>query len=728
MILGVLAHGCASLALGADGSTWPEIQRQASERFGEPGAAAAAFLAEHRPARDEAIDPEIVLEAIEVSLLARKAYPWARGMDDTLFLNDVLPYAVLDEPREGSRRRMHELAVPIVEGAETAEEAVRALNRELFKTVGVSYNTACRGPNQGSLESMRLGMATCTGLSILLVDACRSVGIPARVAGIASWPRRGGNHTWVEIHDGERWRYTGAAEPDGQGLDRGWFSGEAAGAVAGHELHAVWASSWRTTGQRFPMAWSLEDRSVPGVEVTERYARGDGGGEAEGEPVLALRLWSSRGGTRVGSTAIMEHSGAMFTSQTQSDPVDINRVAEFPGVDERPIEVSFTTLEGEQRWLVLDESHQGGRVIEVYWDELGMSRGDAEAAAARLWSEHAARVRAERAAELEAMALTLGERTMRLKRRDFGEVPEGGRSLWISMHGGGGAPTEVNDRQWANQIRLYELEEGIVIAPRAPSDTWNLWHRPEVDALFDRLIESAVVAWGVDPDRVYLMGYSAGGDGVYQLAPRMADRFAAAAMMAGHPNDAIPEGLRNLPFALFMGAEDAAYDRNAAAQAWAERLGELRGADPEGYEHLVRIYPGLGHWMDGKDAEALPWMAARTRDPWARRVVWRQGNTPHERFYWLAVRAEDAVRGREIRASVDGQTIALESVDVMRVELLLSDALVDLDEPVRVVANGEVVFEGMVARTEAAIRRSLELRADPGMVGTGRVVVDWTRE
>ncbi|MEM7298333.1 MAG: hypothetical protein AAF391_08720 [Bacteroidota bacterium] len=53
------------------------------------------------------------------------------------------------------------------------------------------------------------------------------------------------------------------------------------------------------------------------------------------------------------------------------------------------------------------------------------------------------------------------------------------------------------------------------------------------------------------------MGYSAGGDGVYQLAPRMADSLAAAAMMAGHPNDASPLGLRNIGFTLHMGGKDA---------------------------------------------------------------------------------------------------------------------------------------------------------------------------
>ena len=41
-----------------------------------------------------------------------------------------------------------------------------------------------------------------------------------------------------------------------------------------------------------------------------------------------------------------------------------------------------------------------------------------------------------------------------------------------------------------------------------------------------------------------VVGYSAGGDGVYQLAPRMADSWAAAAMMAGHPNGVSPLSLR----------------------------------------------------------------------------------------------------------------------------------------------------------------------------------------
>ena len=727
-VLCVVCH-----AVGAQ-PAWDAILEQATERFGEPGAAAAEFLAAHRPPRDDAIDTEMVVENIGFALHARASFLWAGSVSDELFFNDVLPYAVMDETRESWRARLLELTGPIVADTKSAAEAAQALNRELFKLVNVRYGTDRRAANQSPLETIELGIASCTGLSILLVDACRSVGIPARVAGIASWTDRNGNHTWVEIHDGTRWRFMGAAEYDANGLDRGWFQDAASKAIAGHELHAIWASSFRRTGSHFPLVWNLADRTVPGVEASSLYKRESTAGS---EPLLALRLWASRGGSRLAADVEVTHGVQTHVSQTYADPHDLNQMAELPAVADRPLLVSLTVGD-ETRIAMLDASRRSRYTVELYWDELGLSEAAAEVEAAKAWADYSEAVRAERAVELESMVIKTDGHELRFLRKEFGNALESGQSLWISMHGGGGAPKQVNDQQWQNQIGLYEPDEGVYIAPRAPSDTWNMWHRSEIDALFGRLIESAIVVWGVDPNRVYLMGYSAGGDGVYQLAPRLADRFAAAAMMAGHPNDASPLGLRNLPFAVFMGGDDAAFNRNSIAQSWVDRLGSLQEIDPQGYTHFSRIYPGLGHWMERKDAEALPWMAGYTRDPWPRQVVWHQGNTLHTRFYWLGVPKDQAERGSTVRASVEGQTIRLVADRGGVIDLLLHDRLIDLDMPIRVVGqvvsersgqvneelfDDKVLFEGLVPRTRAAIEFSLAQRPDPAMIATARLSV-----
>lgn len=362
----------------------------------------------------------------------------------------------------------------------------------------------------------------------------------------------------------------------------------------------------------------------------------------------------------------------------------------------------------------------GGETVADDEKLRALSRDEAEAMVATTWE----RIRRAIATGEQDDSIPYRGMEMRFLEREFGDAPTDGRSLWISLHGGGGAPTEVNDQQWRNQIRLYEPAEGIYVAPRAPTDTWNLWHQAHIDPMLERLISEMVARRGVNPDKVYLLGYSAGGDGVYQLAPRMADRFAAASMMAGHPNDAKPDGLRNLPFAIFMGGKDGAYDRNKVAAAWGETLAALRADDAEGYEHRVTIYPEHGHWMNGDDREAIPWMASQTRNAWPRRVVWVQDDVTHRRFYWLEVDPEDAVRGRTIVAEVDGQRISIESEETTAVTLHLRDGLVDLDEPVIVEFNGLVVFEGAVRRTERAIAESLSLRNDPAMASTARLRVE----
>lgn len=356
----------------------------------------------------------------------------------------------------------------------------------------------------------------------------------------------------------------------------------------------------------------------------------------------------------------------------------------------------------------------------------GAGRAEAEQSVATAWASRAEALRPALAAEWEAKSIRSEGRTLRWLEQRFGDKPAAGWNLFISLHGGGGAPAYVNDQQWGNQIRLYRHPGSIFVAPRAPTDNWNLWHEGHVDGLLDRLIAAAVVTQGVNPDRVYLLGYSAGGDGAYQLGPRMADRFAAAAMMAGHPNEASPLGLRNLPFAIWCGGEDGAYDRNKVAAEWLAKLAELAAADPGGYVHSGKVVPGKGHWMDLEDAAAVPWMAGFTRDPWPKSIVWRQDDVLHRRFYWLEIpEGVEVDAGEVVRARVDGQVISVETSSLRDLTLRLSDRLVDLDRPITVKARGKVVFEGLAKRDPAVTAASLLARPDPSSAATAELILAW---
>ncbi len=366
-----------------------------------------------------------------------------------------------------------------------------------------------------------------------------------------------------------------------------------------------------------------------------------------------------------------------------------------------------------------------GSLADRRFARVALTKTDAAKARDMLWRHHVAQIKKDRQAEIDQGLLKLDNHEMPVFMTTFGKQPKAGWSLWISMHGGGGAPKLVNDQQWENQKHLYKLDEGLYVAPRAPTDNWNLWHEGHIDNLFDRLIEDLIVLKDVDPDRVYIMGYSAGGDGVYQLAPRMADRWAAAAMMAGHPNDASWLGLRNIGFAIQAGGRDSAYNRNKIAQEWIDRLDQLHRDDPKGYVHFGKIFENKGHWMDGEDAKVLPWMAAIRRDPTPERVVWKQSSTTHDRFYWLAIPKQDRpVAGAEIVVERSGQTITIKSAEqVGAVAIRLDERMVDLDKPVRVVYQGKPLFDGRAPRTIGALARSLDKRGDPKLMFDAEVEV-----
>ena len=368
-------------------------------------------------------------------------------------------------------------------------------------------------------------------------------------------------------------------------------------------------------------------------------------------------------------------------------------------------------------------------LAEAGFARVALNKEDAASAAKLLWDDHTVLLRATREAELAAKIIRIGDREMKFEIVSFGkkeDAPASGRSLFLSLHGGGGGSAAMNEGQWKNQIKLgqaYHPAEGLYVAPRAPTDTWNLWHEGHIDPMFDRLIADLVALEGVNPNRVYILGYSAGGDGVYQLGPRMADRWAAASMMAGHPNEASPLGLRNVPFSIQAGANDGAYNRNKVAAEWGAKLDALQKDDPDGYTHFTELHAGKGHWMDLEDRKAIPWMEKFTRNPRPERVVWHQDDVLHFSFYWLALPVGAAKAGQEVIAVRSGQSIALSTKDAPQLLVRLDDAMLDLDQPVSIRLGEKEVFAARAKRTIGTLARTLAERGDLDLMFSAEIPV-----
>ncbi len=255
---------------------------------------------------------------------------------------------------------------------------------------------------------------------------------------------------------------------------------------------------------------------------------------------------------------------------------------------------------------------------------------------------------------------------------------------------------------------------GARIVPRATQDVALSWAVTEIWPLVDRHLKESILLRDVDPDRVYLMGYSMGGWGTLLMAPAMADRFAAAAASAGgeHAPRAHPENLRNTPLRIQIGTEDHPFQRYALSKAYGEALRALRDAEPAAYVHEYREHAGKGHAI--VDSDNPKWLSGFVRRPWPEKVVWRPVGPAcgHVRtFYYLALAAP--AENMTLVVARDGNTFTVEKAEGVEVfSLLLSDDFADLDEPVVVRRGDRVLAEGKVERRLRTLFESLAARGD----------------
>jgi hypothetical protein len=208
-----------------------------------------AFIISYMPTRDlTTLSAEFLLENAEFAYKAREKYPWCAALPDSIFFNEVLPYANISETRDPWRKDFYERFANYVDDKDNIVDAIFAIAQPINTEVKVEYNTKRSKVDSSPKEAMDENMATCTGLSIILTDAFRSVGIPSRLAGTAMWTNYKGNHTWSEVLVDEKWQFI-EYYPDT--LNKSWFLADAGKADPNNMLHWIYATSYKPTGMPY---------------------------------------------------------------------------------------------------------------------------------------------------------------------------------------------------------------------------------------------------------------------------------------------------------------------------------------------------------------------------------------------------------------------------------------------------------------------------------------------
>jgi hypothetical protein len=123
----------------------------------------------------KALTAEFLLKNVRLAERARLEAPWGKDMPESIFRQYVLPYANVNERRDDWRQDFFDRFTKEAWKFKDPIDATKWINDHLPDALNVHFHaTKRKKPDQSPYESMELNYASCTGLSILVIDACRA--------------------------------------------------------------------------------------------------------------------------------------------------------------------------------------------------------------------------------------------------------------------------------------------------------------------------------------------------------------------------------------------------------------------------------------------------------------------------------------------------------------------------------------------------------------------------
>lgn len=302
-------------------------------------------------------------------------------------------------------------------------------------------------------------------------------------------------------------------------------------------------------------------------------------------------------------------------------------------------------------------------------------------------------------------------------------------ALMICLHGAGFTGDAYLER-WQTR-----LGEGYVVAcPTFPQGNW--WTREAADVVL-ATFHAVQSRYHIDPNRIFLTGMSNGGIGVYLVGSHYAPFFAGIAPMAGGLDDVLLpflENLRHTPVYLIHGTQDQVMPVELS-RTIAQELTRL--GYPFTYREHDRTHPVAGgHYFPREELpDLVAWFGMHRRDPFPKRVTVVRDATHLSPFAWVRIDATDRIAAfsdnlidrrdetikSRIYAKLDAEIVGPNRIEVRtervrRYSLFLNQDLIDLAQPITVVTNGRISYEGTVAPSLEMLLREARQRRDRTML------------
>lgn len=187
---------------------------------------------------------------------------------------------------------------------------------------------------------------------------------------------------------------------------------------------------------------------------------------------------------------------------------------------------------------------------------------------------------------------------------DFG----GSRPLIVFLHGAGETNKEL---EHLKQRDLWHFAKGhiatkdfpfIIVSPKAPKHGWE---PQRVKHFVEQIVQDHSKRYRIDPQRVYLTGFSMGGFGTFHTACAYPEMFAAIVPIAGGGEPEQAEKLKTVPTWAFHGDKDDVVPYECSANM-IDAIIEVGHNDVQ----LTTLH-GVGHGIVGevyRNPELYRWM------------------------------------------------------------------------------------------------------------------------